>query len=265
MSEKEKKRDDYFKREKSSIIRSIGGLITFSTILPLNIYTTVEEMAKITWFWPLIGAFVGAIGLVISYFLLKILLILPLVAVAIVYSFFLIFNGFHHLDGLIDFGDAIMAHGPPEKKIAIMRDSQIGTGGLATFFVVAIITVTSLNSILAIGIISSILICEMSAKIALLSCCVSSKPGLDGTGKYFIESMTILKFILSLIIVIVISYLLANFVGVFGVLGGVFGGALVSIIGGKNFKIATGDVLGASNEIGRMFSLLAMLITLIWI
>jgi len=265
MNEKDKKKDDYFKREKSSMVRSIGGLITFSTILPLNMYTTIEEMAKMTWFWPMIGAFAGVIGLAISYFLLEIVSIPSLVVAAIIYSFFLIFNGFHHLDGLIDIGDAIMVHGPPEKKIAIMRDSLIGTGGLAIFFIVGIITVTSLNSILAIGIISSILICEMSAKMGLLSCCISSKSGLDGTGKYFIESMTLLKFTVAFSLVIAISYLLANFIGIFGVLGGVFGGSLIAYIGKKNFKIATGDVLGASNEVGRMFSLLAMMIALIWI
>lgn len=265
MSKKDKKKDDYIRQERPSMFRSIGGLITFSTILPLKIYTAIEEMAKMTWFWPLIGAFVGAIGLIISYFLLKILFIPSLVVAAIIYSFFLIFNGFHHVDGLIDIGDAIMVHGTPEKKIAVMKDSIIGTGGLATFFVVAIITVTTLNSILAIGVISSILICEMSAKIGLISCCISSKSGSEGTGKYFIESMTIPKFTIALILVIAISYFLANFVGVFGVLGGTFGGALIAYIGKKNFKIATGDVLGASNEIGRMFSLLAMLIALIWI
>ena len=265
MTEKDKKKDNYFKQEKPSIFRSICGLITFTTILPLNIYTTIEEMAKMTWFWPLIGAFVGAIGLTISYFLLKILFIPSIVVAAIAYSYFLIFNGFHHLDGLIDLGDGAMVHGSPEKKIAIMRDSTIGTGGIATFLIVAIITITTLNSILAIGIISSILICEMSAKIALLSCCISSKSGPDGTGKYFIESMTTIKFTVILILAIAISYLLANFIGVFGVLGGVFGGAFISYIGKKNFKIATGDVLGASNEVGRMFSLLAMLTALIWI
>ncbi len=265
MTEKDKGKDDYFIDKNPSVFRSIAGLTTFSTILPLNIYTTIEEMAKMTWFWPIIGAFVGAIGLFISYFLIKLLFIPSFVVATIVYSFFLIFNGFHHLDGLIDIGDALMVHGSPEKKISVMRDSMIGTGGIAIFFIVAIITIAALNSILSIDFIFAILICEMSAKIALVSCCTSSKAGPNGTVKYFIESMTLSKFIISLIIVIVIAYLLANFIGVLGVLGGVLGGAIIAYIGEKNFKIATGDVLGASNEIGRMFSLLAMLIALIWI
>ena len=259
MQEKDKKRDDYFSNEKTSILRSIGGLITFSTMLPLNIHTRIEEMAKMTWLWPVMGALIGLIGLIIGY-LLNIIHFPIFVISVIIYSFFIWFNGFHHLDGLMDVGDALMVHGSPEKKIAVMRDSMIGTGGIATFFIVAIISIALLNSMLIAGAISTILICEMSAKIGLVSCATTSKAGSDGTGKYFIESMTIPKFIAMLIITGAIGYFLANFIGILGVLGGVFGGALVALIGKNNFKIATGDVLGASNEIGRLFSLLFMLI-----
>lgn len=273
MSKKNKEKDDYFQEEKSSILRSIGGLVTFSTILPLNIHTSIEEMAKVTWFWPVISAFVGLIALIIVY-LLNILNFPYFVTATIIYSFFIAFNGFHHIDGLMDIGDALMVHGPPEKKIAIMRDSKIGTGAIALFFIVAILTIVllysileigpiiSLNSIIAIGPIAGVLICEMSGKLGLLSCCLSSKPGPDGTGKYFIYSMNHLNFIIILIICLVIGYLLANILGIFGVLGGIFGGGLISLIGKRNFVIATGDVLGASNEVGRLFSLLFMLIML---
>ncbi|MEA4956275.1 Adenosylcobinamide-GDP ribazoletransferase [bioreactor metagenome] len=259
MAEKDKKKDNYFSNEKSSKLRSIGGLLTFSTILPIHIYTNIEEMAKMTWFWPLIGALVGFIGLIIGYFL-NILNFPILVISAIIYSFFIWFNGFHHLDGLIDIGDALMVHGTPEKKISVMRDSMIGTGGIALFFIVGILTIFFLNSVLSIGFLFSILICEMSAKVGLVSCAISSKSGNDGTGRYFIKSMTIPKFLITLIITLTIGYMIGGNIGLFGVVGGIFGGALVSFIGSKNFKIATGDVLGASNEIGRLFSLFFMLV-----
>lgn len=259
MTEKDKQKDDYFSNEKSSVVRSIGGLLTFSTILPLKIYTTIEEMAKLTWFWPMISAFVGFLGLLIAYFLS--LLNFPFFVIStIIYSFFIWFNGFHHLDGLMDIGDALMVHGSPEKKISVMRDSMIGTGGIALFFIVAIITISLLDSLLLTGFIGAILICEMSAKVGLVSCTISSKPGPDGTGKFFIEYITIPKFIATLIITSIIGYFLGGIIGIFGVIGGMFGGALVSFIGKRNFKIATGDVLGASNEIGRLFSLLFMLL-----
>lgn len=262
MTDKNKEKDGYFNNEKSSPLRSIGGLITFSTILPLNIYTNIEEMAKMTWFWPVVSAFVGLIGLFIG-FILNILNFPFFVTSAIIYSFFIWFNGFHHLDGLMDVGDALMVHGSPEKKINVMRDSMIGTGGVALFFIVAIISVALLDSLILAGGLVAILICEMSAKVGLVSCCITSKSGPDGTGKYFIESMTIPKFVLTLIIAILIAYFFASFIGIFGVLGGVFGGSLMALIGKNNFKIVTGDVLGASNEIGKLFSLLFMLIAFI--
>ncbi|MBZ9571057.1 adenosylcobinamide-GDP ribazoletransferase [Methanobrevibacter sp. TMH8] len=262
MTDKNKEKDDYFNNEKSSPLRSIGGLITFSTILPLNIYTNIEEMAKMTWFWPVVSAFVGLIALFIG-FILNILNFPFFVTSAIIYSFFIWFNGFHHLDGLMDVGDALMVHGSPEKKIKVMRDSMIGTGGIALFFIVAIISVALLDSLILAGSLAAILICEMSAKVGLVSCCITSKSGPNGTGKYFIESMTITKFVVALIIAIIIAYFFASFIGIFGVLGGVFGGSLMALIGKNNFEIATGDVLGASNEIGRLFSLLFMLIAFI--
>jgi len=262
MTEKDKEKDDYFTNEKNSLLRSIRGLITFSTILPLNTYTTIEEMAKMTWFWPVVSVLAGLIGLVIGYFL-NLLSFPSFVISAIIYSFFIWFNGFHHLDGLIDIGDALMVHGNPEKKVAVMRDSLVGTGGIALFFIVAIITIAILDSLILAGILGAILVCEMSAKVGLVSCCITSIPGKDGIGKYFIESMTIPKFIATLIITLAIGYFFAGFVGILGVLGGAFGGALIAFIGKNNFKIATGDVLGASNEVGRLFSLLFMLIALI--
>jgi adenosylcobinamide-GDP ribazoletransferase len=259
MIEKDKQKDDYFPNEKSSILRSIGGLLTFSTIIPINIYTSIEEMAKITWFWPVLSALVGFFGLVIGYSLN--ILNLPFFVIStIIYSFFIWFNGFHHLDGLIDIGDALMVHGTPEKRISVMRDSMIGTGGIALFFIVAVITIALLDSLLFAGLLGAILVCEMAAKVGLVSCSISSIAGSDGTGRYFIESMTITKFIATLVITSIIGYFILGIVGIFGVIGGTFGGALVSFIGKKNFNIATGDVLGASNEVGRLFSLLFMLL-----
>jgi adenosylcobinamide-GDP ribazoletransferase len=264
MSKIDKSKDDYFEK-KISILRSIGGLVTFSTVLPINIHTPIEDMARLTWFWPFISGIIGLIGGIISYFICSILFIPPLISATVIYSFFLIFNGFHHLDGLIDFGDAMMAHGSYQKKLSIMRDSMVGTGGIATFFIVGIITISSLNTILSFNLFTALIIIEMSGKIGLVTCCISSRAGTDGTGRFFINFMNIPKYALSIALAIAISYLLNSYVGVFGVFGGILGGALVSFYSERNFKIATGDVLGASNEIGRMFSALAIVLSFIWI
>jgi len=69
MIEEDKQKDNYFSNEKSSALRSIGGLLTFSTIIPMKIHTNIENIAKMTWLWPIISVLVGFFGLGIGYFL----------------------------------------------------------------------------------------------------------------------------------------------------------------------------------------------------
>lgn len=268
----EKNNDDYFEKQNPSVLRSIGGLFTFSTIIPLNIYTTIDEMAKMTWFWPVLNGIVGLIATVIAYILCKFIDFDPLLVATIIYGFLLLINGFNHFDGLMDFGDGVMVHGSPEKKLSIMKDPMTGVGGIATGFIVGTITIAAFSSLieygygLSLNFLLLIIVAEISAKVGLITCCISSKAGDDGIGKYFIKYMDMKRYIAGIIISLVISALLSMSIGfqigILGVIGGAFGGALTALIAKRHLKIANGDVLGTSNELGRLFSLLAMLIAI---
>jgi adenosylcobinamide-GDP ribazoletransferase len=128
-------------------LKGIAGLISFSTIIPLNIHTTIEEMASFTWFWPIIGGLIGIFVGSVGYLSLNIFHLPHLISAAIVYSFAIWFTGFHHLDGLMDMGDGLMVHGEYNKKIEVMRDMSIGTGGISLFFIIAIITFSAISAI----------------------------------------------------------------------------------------------------------------------
>jgi len=267
---KEKNNDDYFEKQNPSVLRSIGGLLTFSTILPLNVYTTIDEMAKLTWFWPVINGFIGLMGAIIAFILAKFIHFDALLIAAIVYGFLLIINGFNHFDGLMDFGDGVMVHGNPQKKLSIMKDPMTGVGGISTGFVVGTITIAAYTSLISyayainLNFLLLIIVAEISAKIGLTTCCISSKAAEEGIGKYFIEYMNLKNYVIGLIICFIIATLLSLgpgfHIGLLGIIGGAFGGALTSLIAKKHLEIANGDVLGTSNELGRLFSLIAMLI-----
>jgi adenosylcobinamide-GDP ribazoletransferase len=245
-------------RSSKSSVRGFLGLVSFSTILPLNIHTTIEEMARFTWLWPIIGGFIGILVGLLGYVTMDLITISQLVAAAIIYSFAIWFTGFHHLDGLVDFGDAVMAHGDPEKRIQIMRDARVGTGGIAYLFLVAIITFASIASA-PVGLIFFILlVSEVSAKLGLLTCSTFTAPYPNGTGRYFIEAMNSKMLLLSLIITLIIGYLVLNITGIIGIVGGLLGGLIMAGVVRKKFNYATGDILGASNEISRMIALVLM-------
>jgi adenosylcobinamide-GDP ribazoletransferase len=240
-------------------LKGIVGLISFSTIIPLNIHTTIEEMASFTWFWPIIGGLIGIFVGVVGFLSSNILHLPPLITAAIVYSFAIWFTGFHHLDGLMDMGDGLMVHGDHNKKIEVMRDMSIGTGGISLFFIIAIITFSTISAIPSSLIFLVLLISEIAAKMSLLTCATFSKSLDNGTGRFFIDSMNIPLLILSLILTSAIGFFAINITGILGIIGGLIGGAIVAIIASKHFRHITGDVLGASNEIGRAVSLIVMI------
>jgi adenosylcobinamide-GDP ribazoletransferase len=253
-------------KDKNNEVRNINGffgLISFSTILPLNIHTTIEEMALFTWIWPIIG---GLIGIIVGTFgfLVADLFHLPiLIAAALIYSFSIWFTGFHHLDGLIDFGDGMMVHGSPEKKIDVMRDKRIGTGGIAYLLMVGLITFAAIGSAPVVLIFYLLLISEIAAKLGIATCATFSKAFPDGTGRPFIESMNKKKLLLSVIISLTLGFIIFNTIGIVGITMGLLSGVIIAIITKKSFIWATGDVLGTSNEVARMLALVIMVTLLL--
>lgn len=254
--------DSYFEDEEFSPIRSLLGLLTFSTILPINVFTSIEYMTKLTWAWPFIHIFIGILAAICGYISLEILHLNSFFAAVIVYAFLMIITGYNHLDGVMDMADGVMVHGEPERKIRVMKDSSVGSGGVATLFLVASLTIAGIYNILDYNFIIGIIICEMLAKTSLLTTALLSKPLTPGIGSYFINETTPSKYFLSTAIITTFAFLLGGLVGIFGALGAIISGTIIAVIAKRNFVLANGDVLGMSNEVGRLFSLLFMAVAL---
>ena len=257
--------DSYFEDEEFSPVRSLLGLLTFSTILPINVFTSIEYMTKLTWMWPFLHLFIGVLAAVCGYVSLNFLHLNSFFTATIVYAFLMLITGYNHLDGVMDMADGVMVHGEPEKKIRVMKDSSVGAGGVATLFLVASLTIAGIYNILDYNFIAGIIICEMTAKTSLITTALLSKPLVPGIGSYFIKETNPANYFLSTFIVACIAYLLGGLTGIAGVLGAIVAGLIIAIISRRNFVFANGDVLGMSNELGRLFALLFMAIALFFI
>ena len=93
--------DSYFEDEEFSPIKSILGLLTFSTILPINVFTSIECMTKLTWFWPFIHLFIGILAAICGYVSLEILHLNSFFTATIVYAFAISFILAKVIDKLI--------------------------------------------------------------------------------------------------------------------------------------------------------------------
>lgn len=112
---------------------SLGGLAAafrFLTCLPLpGAGPTPADLSRALPCFPLVGLTLGAC-LVLLDRLLAPLVARPLVDFAILAALLALSGGLH-LDGLIDTADGLPAPGPPERRLAVMRESWAGPRGAA--------------------------------------------------------------------------------------------------------------------------------------
>ncbi len=242
-------------REFLSALRNGFG---FLTTIPVGISMEgIEKLMKQIYLFPVIGVVLGiilaAIGLVSSVVFPPILTSL-IVIISIYYL-----TGFNHIDGLADFGDGIASHGTREEKIKAMRDTAVGTGGLI-FCITAILGIfASLISIQEINVLLlpySLIIAETSAKQSMVTVAAFGRRLHEGFGAMTVDNTKKSDFIIGMFFTGIVSY---YFLGVFGVeafIASQLAGLLVLHTANRHFGGVSGDVVGASNEVGRLAALL---------
>jgi adenosylcobinamide-GDP ribazoletransferase len=116
---------------------SIGGLTTdlktglaFLTRLPFvhSAQTTGADVGRASWTFPIIGAVVGGFG-ALAYWLAHAAGQHPFVSGVLALAATVLVTGCLHEDGLADMVDGFGGGASAERKLEIMRDSQIGTYG----------------------------------------------------------------------------------------------------------------------------------------
>ncbi len=235
----------------------------------------LTDCAKNMWVFPLIGAFIGLLAGVFGWVAYH---FLPGIVVGgLVLALLLLITGLHHTDGLLDFGDGVMAHGTPEHKIEVMHDQLTGAGGLSLGIM------TMLISALAIGqltnksaglfslslIIGGIIVVELSAKLSMVVMAWAGKSIHEGMNSPFLEAMHggkgDLRLIIALVISFAVAFLFLRLAGPLIVLAAIITGLIMTTIAHRHFNGVTGDVFGASNEITRMVCVIVLLAAVAWV
>jgi len=236
------------------MLKEIGSVFSFLTIFPSS-NATLENIAKYMYLFPIvgiaIGLLVGSFGFGLSFFLDPLLVSLLVVAsIAIV-------TGIHHADGLADFADGLMVKGSKDRKLKAMKDLSTGSAGIVgiVLYLVGLIITISLTS--GFDLFKAILISEILAKFSMVLIASMGNSASLGSNSPFVKIMKDKKklaaaFIIMLIPVIVIGE----------TTGLVMLGVTVTLtmfllaISTRSFGGITGDVLGATNELTRLASLM---------
>ena len=230
------------------------ALLPFFTVLPARA-ASLDDAARAVHLLPLVGLFTGAIGalLVLLAFVLP-----PSVAAVLALGGVLLAAGFHHADGVLDAGDALMVRGDPARRRAVLKDARVGIGGLGALFVVYAPAGTALAALAGSAPLlaaSALLAAEISARSTMLLMLALGRPAEPGSSSApFVDALSGRKRTLSIAIAILapLPFLLpAGLPGAPAALCAPLAALLGLAVSGRAFGGIGGDSVGASGELTR--------------
>ncbi len=158
---------------------------TFLTRVPLGASGTEEgqRLGDAAWAFPLVGAAVGGVG-ALAFAGGWALGLSPWLAAMLAVAVQLIATGALHEDGLADVADGFGGGATPERKLAIMRDSRIGSYGVCAIALALMARVGVLTALPDLAAVASALVAagalSRGALVALLYWMPPARP--DGLG-----------------------------------------------------------------------------------
>jgi adenosylcobinamide-GDP ribazoletransferase len=235
---------------------SLLAAVAFLTVLPLPARwrSDPRHLARSARWYPLVGVVVG-LGLAGLDWLVGQVLAPPardaLVVVALV-----AISGALHLDGLMDTCDGVLSTVPDERRLAIMRDSHVGSFGVAGAGLVLIGKYAALASLGEVprwgALIALAVLGRWSMTIGIAACPAGRPDGLgrlvkDATGR---PDLAIAAGVSLLACVLALQLAGALLFGAVSVLAWLAARALLARLPGL-----TGDSYGALNEVAELAAL----------
>ena len=231
--------------------------IGFLTRLPVKTPSLLPEgaMARSMWAFPLIGAFVGSLSGAIFILAHKGLPQWPAALLAVAAG--IILTGALHEDGLADCADGFGGGADKEAKLAIMRDSRVGTYGALALILSVSLRATALASFYNPVAALFIAHCLSRAALPLMMRLVA-----PATSSGIAASVGLPPWwstILALAIAVGATLFFYHLNALRPLIAALLAGLLVALLANRNIGGYTGDVLGATEQLVEISVLLSIL------
>ena len=236
------------------MLKQIGSVFSFLTIIPTS-NSDLNSIAKNMFLFPIVGIVIGLIVGSLGYGLS--LYLEPLVVSLVVVASLAVITGIHHTDGLADFSDGLMTKGTKEKKRKAMKDLSVGSAGIFSIVLYAIGMIIALSFSSGMELFKIILLSEIMAKFSMVLMAGLGNSASIGSNSPFMDSMKDKKrLLIAGIITIIPLIVIGEMNGLIVFASGIILTMFLVGLSTKSFGGITGDVMGASNELTRLSSLL---------
>ncbi len=223
----------------------------------------VTVRSEAVWAYPVAGAVVGAIGGAVYWFahLLSCppALAAPLALLAMIFA-----SGALHEDGLADFADGL-AGDTKERRLAIMRDHQIGTYGVIALVLslglraTAVALIAEPRAVMA-ALIAAGAASRLTAVLIMTALAPARRDGLSAS----VGSPTPGLAAIALGVTFIIAWLLLPFrVALLLILAASLSAMVIGRVALIRLGGQTGDVLGAGSQLGECLALILLILLVI--
>lgn len=236
------------------MFRQVGAVFSFLTIIPTG-SSNLQVVARHMYLFPVVGI---AIGIIVGSaawglsFLLE-----PLVVGLLVTAALVLVTGLHHIDGLSDFADGLMVRGTRERKWQVMRDPSVGSAGIVSVVLYVGGMIIALSAIRGFDLFLAIIAAEIVAKFSMVLLTSLGPSAWEGSNSDFVKSMKDRRKLGIAAAITVLSLMLLQNNAAFAALAaGIVISLIILGISRRSFGGISGDILGATNEMTRLASLL---------
>lgn len=266
-------------------IKVFRDLLSFLTIIPVGgkedfIFTTAQNM----YLFPIVGGLIGLLaglyfiaanaivgfllGLAAAYVALPVGLLATLIPAAMTVAFLLVLTGLQHFDGLIDLGNAVGIRNLHDRKMKAHEWTVTYGGAILALIVeasaVAGLLFVVLGSMNLWLVFSTVVLAELSAKLAMVTIVWIGKPSHKGLGSIFLakakKKQNFIAYALSALIVYPVFYVtgypILGLVAVALVYVSIPVAFLMNRVSNSVFGGVSGDMIGATNEVARAITLI---------
>ena len=237
--------------------------VGFLTVLPIGPSANIDDHRAGLRFgaraFPLAGLVIGLFGALV-YAVAHMLHLPPEAAGFIAIGAMTVLTGAIHEDGLADMADGAMAREHMPERLAIMRDSRIGTFGTLSLIIVVGIKTGIIGAIGWPDQVAPLLIGCAAASRAMLPAMMRVMRPARGDGLAFAagrpeENQVVMAAVLGAFFALLLLGLTA---GLVAIVAGIGAAATIAWIAQKRLGGVTGDVLGAAQQVTEAAMMLAV-------
>ena len=251
------------------MIRNFITALQFLTIFTVKKNHTVEEgdLAKSMVYFPVVGFLIGLL-LVYADKVFELIVLPQTIATFLVIILSVLITRALHVDGLADTLDGLMGGRDHQSRLAIMKDSRIGTAGVVGIFGTLFMKYLCLNNLFAIDRVGALLIAPMLGRWSQAFMVYQANYGREeGMGRAFVGHLRAG----SMLAVSLIAVCLSAFVvlrldlrSVFLFFSLIIGVLLLTSLG-KRYLVhklggVTGDAIGAVSELNEVLVFLIFIV-----